>query len=209
MQLMEDQAEMVAISPPSNQHEEVQRKKLFISYSMDPYPVGTRSDRERRDDRRTQRRRVRALADKLRQYGVDAWIDQYQEYIPPDSWTNWMEKQITKADYVLMICSPHYLECVTGEKNEVAVFGHGVRFEGKVIYGQIANGRNLNKFIPVFFDKINLNHVPQFLRGAHMYGPIEDPPEYGKEKFDRLLFKLLGKQPANTLPQRLGRPPFQ
>ncbi|CAH1241018.1 Hypp6287 [Branchiostoma lanceolatum] len=83
----------------------------FISYTMDPY---NNSDPQQREaDIQLQRSRVKSLADELRRNGVDCRLDQYVEYSPPHMWTTWMQDEIVQADYVLMVCSPHYLECVT------------------------------------------------------------------------------------------------
>jgi hypothetical protein len=51
--------------------------------------------------------RVLELADKLREYGIDAIIDQY-EPTPQEGWPRWMVRQLEDADYVLMICTPAY-----------------------------------------------------------------------------------------------------
>ncbi|CAH1250230.1 Hypp8820 [Branchiostoma lanceolatum] len=183
-------------------------KRVFISYSMDPYIDQNRTDLERSIDVDEQRKKVRALADKLRNHGVDAWIDQYDEYNPPQLWTIWMEEEISKADYVLMICSPHYKECVMGKRNETAASGFGVRFEGQVIYSLLNNPQNHGKFLPVFFDTIYRNHVPTVLGGAHFYGPIVTPPDLAHEKYRVLLSKILGRQPQGQGPPPVNPPPF-
>ncbi|KAI8506825.1 hypothetical protein Bbelb_152644 [Branchiostoma belcheri] len=180
-------------------------KRVFISYSMDPY---NNSDPSLRDaDVKLQRRRVKSLADALRQNGVDCMIDQYAEYNPPDMWTTWMQNQIVQADYVLMVCSPHYLECVMGQKSSDSPHGHMASFEGKVIFGQLANPDCYKKFLPVFFDKIDRRYVPPVLQGCHMYGPIEYPARFGQEKFDILLSKILGRVLPEKCAPEMGKPP--
>ena len=57
--------------------------KVFISYSHD-------SD--------THRERILELSDRLRDDGIDCWIDQY-EPTPPEGWPRKMDKGIREADF--------------------------------------------------------------------------------------------------------------
>ena len=82
--------------------------KVFISYSHD-------------DERHEQR--VLALANRLREDGIDAEIDQY-EPAPPEGWPMWCERQIKKAGFVLLVCTETYLRRVDGEEEPGK--GHGV-----------------------------------------------------------------------------------
>ena len=66
--------------------------RVFISYSHD--------SQEHAD-------RVLALADRLRSDGVEAWIDQY-ESAPAEGWPRWMEEQINRVDFVLVVASRVY-----------------------------------------------------------------------------------------------------
>ncbi|CAH1250229.1 Hypp8819 [Branchiostoma lanceolatum] len=180
-------------------------KRVFISYSQDPH---NNTDPSQRDaDIQLQRTRVKSLADELRRNGVDCMIDQYAEYNPPDMWTTWMQNQIVQADYVLMVCTPHYLECITGQKSSESLHGHNASFEGKVIFGQLSNPDYYKKFLPVFFDKIDRRYVPPVLQGCHMYGPIEYPARYGQEKFNILLSKILGRVLPEKCAPEMGKPP--
>jgi hypothetical protein len=60
---------------------------VFISYSHDS------SDHARA---------VLALSNKLRSEGIDCVLDQYDSS-PPEGWPRWMEREIGKAQFVLMI----------------------------------------------------------------------------------------------------------
>jgi hypothetical protein len=66
--------------------------RVFISYAHES------------DDHR---RNVAALATRLRDEGVDAWIDQFVEDDPP-YWPTWMIGQIEQADYVLCVVTKTY-----------------------------------------------------------------------------------------------------
>jgi hypothetical protein len=80
------------------QPEDKAAPRLFISYSHD--------SAEHED-------RVLALADRLRDDGIDALIDQY-ETAPPDGWPMWMDREIQRADFVAMVCTETYLRRVEG-----------------------------------------------------------------------------------------------
>ena len=75
--------------------------RVFISYSHD--------SPEHAD-------RVLALADRLRQDGIDSILDQYILGSPDEGWPRWMDRQIRDADFVLMICTPTYYRRVMGEE---------------------------------------------------------------------------------------------
>src|SRR5687767_1819513 len=90
--------------------------KVFISYSHD--------SRDHED-------RVLGLADRLRKDGVDALIDQYVP-APPDGWPIWMDVEIQRADFVLLVCTDVYLRRV--ERREEPGKGRGVLWETKLIY---------------------------------------------------------------------------
>ena len=66
--------------------------RVFISYSHD-------SDEHKA--------RVLGLADRLRDHGVDARVDQYVES-PTQGWPLWMEDEIEAADFVLVVATETY-----------------------------------------------------------------------------------------------------
>lgn len=53
--------------------------------------------------------KVLEFSNKLRSEGIDASIDLYEE-APSEGWPRWMENQIRKSDYVLVLCSKSYYE---------------------------------------------------------------------------------------------------
>ena len=55
---------------------------VFVSYSRDS---------------EAHAQRVLALADKLREDGIDVRLDQYVE-APPEGWLRWMERQVVECD---------------------------------------------------------------------------------------------------------------
>jgi hypothetical protein len=72
---------------------EIAPPKAFISYSHDSLE---------------HREHVLALADRLRQDGIDASLDQYVTS-PAEGWPHWSEAGVIKADHVLMVCTETYL----------------------------------------------------------------------------------------------------
>ena len=144
--------------------------EVFISYSHD-------------DVNHVQR--VLDLSNKLRAEGVDCVLDQY-EASPPEGWPLWMDKKIRDVQYVIMICTEAYYKRVMGE--EEAGKGHGVRWEGKLIYQHIYNAGSENtRFIPVVFDSSHTSFIPTPLQGATFYCVNN------QEGYDDLYFRLIGK----------------
>ena len=110
-------------------------ERVFISYSHDsPSHAG----------------RVLELANRLRQEGVDAWIDRYEPH-PAQGWPHWMQEQIESAAFVLAVCSPTY--CRRFEGKEKPGQGLGATWEGQLASQMLyeAGGQN-ERLVPVLFD---------------------------------------------------------
>ena len=71
---------------------ESQPPKVFISYSHDS------PEHEAR---------VLTLANRLRDDGIDATLDQYEAF-PPQGWIQFMNQQVLDAQFVLIICTETY-----------------------------------------------------------------------------------------------------
>ncbi|HEX2092715.1 MAG TPA: toll/interleukin-1 receptor domain-containing protein [Longimicrobiaceae bacterium] len=127
-------------------------ERVFISYSHDS--PGHRA-------------RVHALAERLRNEGVDCWIDQYVQ-APAEGWPNWMRMQIREANHVLVVCTETYQRRV--DLLEQPGRGLGATWEGGLITlsAYAAQGRN-NKFIPIVFSAEDARYIPDFLQGATWY----------------------------------------
>ncbi|MXS82623.1 tetratricopeptide repeat protein [Nitrosomonas oligotropha] len=147
---------------------------IFISYSHD-------SD--------THRAFVRNLANDLRRDGLDCQIDQYVNGFPPEGWQRWMETQIEHADFVLIVCTPLYLQRYRGIDPEG---GRGVNFEGVVISQTLYDHYYRNtKFIPVIPGEGSLDDVPLPLKGFTTY---KLPQDYTP------LYRVLTDQHATPAP---------
>ena len=149
--------------------------RVFISYSHD-------SD--------THREFVRNLANDLRRNGLDCQIDQYVNGFPPEGWQRWMENQIEQADFVLIVCTPLYLQRYRGNDPDG---GRGVTFEGVVISQTLYDHYYRNtKFIPVIPAQGSLDDVPLPLKGYTTYSL---PQDY------TALYRLLTDQHATPPPE--------
>lgn len=148
---------------------------VFISYSHDS-PDHARA--------------VLALSNKLRSEGIDCVLDQY-ESSPPEGWPPWMDREIGKAQFVLMICTEPYYRRVMGL--EEPGVGLGIAWEGRLIYNHIYNAGSLNtKFIPVTFDPTHAKYIPTPLQGATRYCLDHE--------YEKLYNRLIGKPPVEKPP---------
>ena len=164
---------------------------VFISYSHD--------STEHAD-------RVLALADALRDNGIDVVLDQYIHPAPAEGWTHWMDHQIDAADFVLLICTEVYRRRVMG--HEKPGKGKGVRWEGTLIYNRIYNDEpSGTRFVPVLLDGAEPAHIPN---------PLQDHPRYSittldltDPDFERLYRHLTNQPPtpAGELGQLKRLPP--
>ncbi|WP_318218482.1 toll/interleukin-1 receptor domain-containing protein [Streptomyces sp. SCL15-6] len=112
---------------------ETSSTRTLISYSHDS-----------EDHRKT----VLRFAERLRQAGVDAWIDQYDEHNPPESWPDWMRREIEKSDIVIVVVTQNYVQRFNRETGTGV--GSGVRWEGALITADLYHSRRERaKFIPV------------------------------------------------------------
>ena len=154
--------------------------KVFISYAHDT---------EQFSDK------VLAFANKLRDEGIDASIDQYEES-PPESWPRWMDKEIRNSDFVLVICTQTYLRKIYETENKT---GKGVNWEISIVYQYIYDSyTNNTKFIPVLFEDASTDDVPTPLKGATFYFP--DDPKGFEKLYNRLRgIKLTEKPPLGKL----------
>lgn len=154
--------------------------RVFISYSHD--------SNEHAD-------RVLAFANQLRGGGIDAILDQFEEFGLIEGWTRWMTKHIRDADFVLMICTEPYYRRVMGDEEPGT--GQGVRWEGNLIFQYINDADTKNRrFIPVLFDNGQKAHIPDPIRPFQYYH-LKGPADY-----DRLYWLLTNQR--STSPAPLG-----
>ena len=116
-----------------------------------------------------------------------------------------MDREINKAQFVLMICTQAYYRRVMGE--EKPGIGLGIAWEGSLIYNHIYASGSLNtKFIPVIFDQEHAKYIPTPIQGATRYCVSAD---YGYG-YEQLYSRLIGKPPTEKPPlgkRNRGIPP--
>ncbi len=100
---------------------------------------------------------VRSLADCLIADGIDTTLDQY-DLSPGDRLPQFMERKISDADYVLIICTPSYKA-----KSDHRVGGVG--YEGHIISNELFLRHNERKFIPVIRKGSFAEAIPNCLAG--------------------------------------------
>jgi hypothetical protein len=142
------------------------------------------------------RQRVGALADKLRTWGVDCEIDQY-EMSPPGGWAQWSERKIEESDFVLIVCTKSYRQRFMGEERKG--IGLGGRWEGWIIRQEIyESAQETGKFVPVLVDAADEQNIPPPLRGRTYFTPSDS------EDLHRA-YRLITNQPNKERPS-LGTP---
>ncbi|NBQ70763.1 MAG: TIR domain-containing protein, partial [Nitrosomonadaceae bacterium] len=125
------------------------RPKVFISYSHDS---PNHSDR------------VLQFAWKLRDFGIDADLDQFHTEEILD-WPRWCRQQIKResSDIVLCICTLEYQNRIEGAVPPEK--GKGVYWEGSLLDDEVYDAKGNRRIIPILFDNEPETSILDFLRG--------------------------------------------
>ena len=139
------------------------------------------------------------LAEKLRDDGVDCEIDEYV-VSPLEGWPLWMQRQIQKLDYVIVVCTEMYARRFAG--NETSGKGKGARSEGQLINQILYEEGENARFIPVVFDRRDVDHIPLVLKSATYYDLGTDD---GYQKLHRALTNQprVQRRPVGAIRRRL------
>lgn len=111
-------------------------------------------------------RRVQRLAANLSADGVRCETDHSQKS-PPQGWPLWMLQQIERSPFVLVVCTETYARRFTGR--EAPGTGKGATWEGKLIIQSLYESAENRRFIPIIFDRQDIEHIPLVLKGATRY----------------------------------------
>lgn len=126
--------------------------KVFISYSHDS-PEHAKL--------------VLRLAQRLRNDGIDARIDQFAAGRPKEGWPRWMLDQLDWAEFVLLVCTETYYRRFRG--HNAPDTGKGVDWEGQLITLELYQAKNrTTKFVPVIFRSQDRAFIPEPL-SDHAY----------------------------------------
>lgn len=134
------------------------------------------------------------LSDRLREWGVDCRLDQYEDS-PQEGWARWCSGQIEDADFVLIVCSSIYHNRYSGRDRKG--IGKGVKWEGAIITQELYESEAINsKYIPVILSSDHDRYIIRELRQTTVYDLSV------KEGFERL-YRRITNQPL-TLKPSLG-----
>ena len=93
---------------------------------------------------------VLALAQRLREDGVDAWIDQYENGTPEEGWPRWMLNRLDWAEMVLLVCTETYYRRFRGQDEPDK--GKGADWEGQLITLDLYDAKSRTvDFVPILF----------------------------------------------------------
>ncbi|MCL5743393.1 MAG: CHASE2 domain-containing protein [Acidobacteria bacterium] len=136
-----------------NKDTATQCPRVFLSYSHDSAEHA---------------QRVLGLAQRLREDGFDAHVDQFVNGVPPKGWPRWMLDELEAAAFVLVICSEAYYRRFRGQETTAA--GHGADWEGALITLELyAKHSATTKFVPVLFQASDREFIPEPLMGFTYY----------------------------------------
>lgn len=155
--------------------------KVFISYSHDT-PA--------------HKKWVAELSSKLVSNGVDVILDQW-DLVLGDDIPKFMEKAVTEADRVLVICTESYV-------NKADEGTGGVGYEAMIVTGELVKNLGTSKFIPVIKQTSQEPILPKAL-STRYYINLNDDRNF-ESQFEELL-RELHKVPAIKKPP-LGKNPF-
>jgi nucleoside phosphorylase len=150
-----------SFEPPKstqNINTESMLSKVFISYSHNY-------------DRPDYKAQILALADRLRNDGIDCSVDQYEQS-PAKGWQRWMLDRVDWADFVLVACSEEYDHRFRG--NEAEGKGKGATWEGGVIMQELYDRGKNSKFIPIVLSSEDSKFIPSPLGSATYYAVWND-----------------------------------
>lgn len=111
------------------------------------------------------------VANRLRQNGINAIIDQYFR-CPAERWPLWSEEQILQADYVLVVCTREYYRRTRHKGKPESC---GVVWEYDHIRNDLYETKRNTKYIPIFIGRVEPSHVPHGLRGSTYYAINDEP----------------------------------
>lgn len=166
---------------PANAEPPVHHPKVFLSYSWE----GPEHQAW-----------VKDLATKLRSHGVDVTLDRWK-LAPGDQLPRFMETAVRENEHVLVVCTRKYKV-----KSDSRIGGVG--YEGDIMTGEVYNGQNARKFIPIWREAEWKDAAPSWLAGTYRLDFRGEP--YSDESYQDLLHNLYGTReeapPLGSRPMR-------
>jgi TIR domain len=138
---------------------------------------------------------VRNFAERIQgESGVEVTFDQWHLQPGTDK-LHFMERGVSEADFVIVVCTPKYAERANQRSG-------GVGYESMVITAELAEHIATNKFIPVLRTGTWTSAIPNYLKsrfGVDLNGEPYDEQEYVK------LLRALHREPIEPPP--IGKKP--
>lgn len=156
--------------------------KIFISYSHD-------SD--------AHKAWVLQLARDLVASGVDVVLDQW-DLAPGQDVSLFMQRGISDADRVILVCSEKYVQKADGGSG-------GVGYERLIVTAEVVQSIDTIKFVPIIRNNNKDKNVTPIFLGPRLYVDFRNDPQYGT-KLEDLVREIHGT-PAIAKPP-LGSNPF-
>jgi hypothetical protein len=139
--------------------------KVFVSYSHDS-PAHTKW--------------VADFSSKLVEKGIDVLFDQW-DLRPGDDVPKFMEKSVSDADRVLMICTETYVRKADEGQG-------GVGYEAMIVTGELIRDLGTSKFIPIIRQSSSTPVLPKSV-STRLYVDLSSAKNV-EEQFGRLLREL-------------------
>jgi hypothetical protein len=139
---------------------------------------------------------VKELATSLRAGGIDAVLDQW-DLAPGEDIAAFMERCVTSADRVLLVCSERYVEKANRGDG-------GVGYERLIVSGELVNRVDTKKFIPIVRQTTTPRVTPTYV-GPRKYLDFSIDAEF-TQRVDELLREIHGVGSGAKPP--LGANPF-
>lgn len=129
------------------------RPNVFISYAHDS---------------NEHKQKVAELARVLRDEGNFQVQYDGANPFPAEGWPNWMRREFSKADFVLVVCSATYLRRMDGKEEKGK--GLGSIFEGHLIVNELyAKAMENVRIIPIILQEEDRKFVPDVLQAYTYY----------------------------------------
>jgi TIR domain len=122
-------------------------------------------------------------------------LDQWS-LAPGDQLPQFMETAVRDNDFILIVCTPRYKQKSDGRLG-------GVGYEGDIMTGEVHNGQDRRKFIPILRDGEWKDAAPSWLAGTFYLNLRGNP--YPEDTYEVLLNNLNGTR--ETAPPVGTRPP--
>jgi TIR domain len=145
---------------------------VFISYSWDSAD---------------HRAWVRRLAGDLRAAGVDAWLDQWEVQLGDDV-TEFMERSVSQADYVLLVCTEQFARKANERRG-------GVGYEQAVVTSELLNSQpTRGRYICVLRQGTPSSAIPRYMQ-TRLWLDCRDDGDYNNA-LQQILIHVLRRYDA-------------